>query len=84
MVTAAEVRSVLVSAELGADDRLDRERDSDLLARWVLGRVPATRIPELLGRALKEAHPRTGGWLAWAARSLPFPIGSPTARPAGG
>ncbi|GDX78537.1 hypothetical protein LBMAG42_03480 [Deltaproteobacteria bacterium] len=73
IVTAAEVRAVLVAAELGTDERLDRERDSDLLARWIIDRAPTTRIPEMLERALVEAHPRTGRWLAYAARTGDIP-----------
>ncbi|MFZ5476919.1 MAG: BREX-2 system phosphatase PglZ [Myxococcota bacterium] len=73
IVTASEVRAVLVAAELGTEERLDRVRDTDLLARWILGRAPSTRTPDLLARALKEAHPRTGAWLAWAARTGDVP-----------
>lgn len=65
LVTAREVRSVLVSAELGAA-RLDRERDWQLLARWILEGVPRFRAATLARSALEEAQPRTGAWLAWA------------------
>ncbi|HEY5377149.1 MAG TPA: BREX-2 system phosphatase PglZ [Polyangiaceae bacterium] len=65
LVTAREVRSVLVGAALGAA-RLDRERDWELLARWILEGAPTFRAPTLVGAALVEAQPRTGGWLAWA------------------
>ncbi|MBN2195245.1 MAG: BREX-2 system phosphatase PglZ [Polyangiaceae bacterium] len=65
LVTAREVRSVLVGAELGAA-RLDRERDWELLARWILDGAPTFRAPTLVRAALVEAHPRSGAWLAWA------------------
>lgn len=65
LVTAREVRSVLVGAELGAA-RLDRERDWELLARWILEGAPAFRAPTLVRAALAEAQPRTGAWLGWA------------------
>lgn len=65
LVTAREVRSVLVSAELGAA-RLDRERDWQLLARWILDGGPTFRAATLVRSALEEAQPRTGAWLAWA------------------
>ena len=65
LVTAREVRSVLVSAELGAA-RIDRERDWQLLARWILDGGPTFRAPTLVRSALEEAQPRTGAWLAWA------------------
>jgi hypothetical protein len=64
-VTAREVRSVLVGAELGAA-RIDREKDSDLLARWILEGAPTFRAPTLVRAALEEAQPRTGAWLGWA------------------
>lgn len=65
LVTAREVRSVLVGAELGAA-RLDRERDWELLARWILEGTPKFRAPTLVRAALAEAQPRTGAWLGWA------------------
>lgn len=65
LVTAREVRSVLVGAELGAA-RLDRERDWELLARWIREGAPKFRAPTLVRAALEEAQPRTGAWLAWA------------------
>ena len=65
LVTAREVRSVLVSAELGTA-RLDRERDWQLLARWILEGGPTFRAATLVRSALEEAQPRTGAWLAWA------------------
>jgi len=65
LVTAREVRSVLVGAELGAA-RLDRERDWELLARWVREGAPSFRAPTLVRSALEEAQPRTGVWLGWA------------------
>ncbi len=73
LVSAAEVRAVLVAADLGTDERLDRERDYLLLARWILQRAPQSRMPGLLGRALEEAFPRTGRWLAWVARTGDVP-----------
>lgn len=72
-VSAAEVRAVLVAADLGTDERLDRERDHHLLARWILHGAPRSRVPALLARALEEAVPRTGRWLAWAARTGDVP-----------
>ncbi len=66
VVTAREVRSVLVAAELGADQRLDRERDWELLARWIVEGLPGFRAPTLVAHALAEAQPRSGHWLAWA------------------
>ena len=66
-VTAAEIRAVLISATLGADTRLDREADWVLLSRWIHEGLPKAQFPDLLGRALIEAHPRTGRFLAWAA-----------------
>ncbi len=65
LVTAREVRGVLVSAELGAA-RLDRERDWELLARWIRDGAPTFRAPTLVRAALEEAQPRTGAWLGWA------------------
>lgn len=65
LVSAREVRSVLVGAELGAA-RLDRERDWELLARWIVDGAPTFRAPTLVQSALEEAQPRTGRWLAWA------------------
>ena len=65
LVTAREVRSVLVGAELGAA-RLDRERDWELLARWVREGAPTFRAPTLVRSALEEAQPRSGVWLGWA------------------
>ena len=65
LVTARELRTVLVSAELGAA-RLDRERDWELLARWIVEGAPTFRAPTLVKAALEEAQPRTGAWLAWA------------------
>lgn len=65
LVRAREVRATLVSAELGAA-RLDRERDWELLARWLREGVPSFRAPTLVRDALVEAQPRTGAWLAWA------------------
>jgi hypothetical protein len=65
LVTAREVRAVLVSAALGAA-RLDRARDWELLARWILEGAPAFRVPALVRAALLEAQPRTGAWLGWA------------------
>ncbi len=65
LVTARELRTVLVGAELGSA-RLDRERDWELLARWILHGAPKFRAPTLVRAALVEAHPRTGAWLAWA------------------
>ncbi|MGA3124699.1 MAG: BREX-2 system phosphatase PglZ [Polyangiaceae bacterium] len=65
LVTAREVRSVLVGAELGAA-RLDRERDWELLARWVREGAPTFRAPTLVRSALEEAQPRSGAWLGWA------------------
>lgn len=73
VVSASEVRAVLVAAELGTDERLDRERDYALLARWILERAPQSRTPTLLARALEEAFPRTGRWLAWVARTGDVP-----------
>jgi hypothetical protein len=73
-VTTAEVRAVLVSAELGADARLDREPDWQLLARWIREGVPASQVPDLLARALVEAHPRTGRFLAWAVTAGGLPL----------
>jgi hypothetical protein len=72
-VTAAEVRAVLVAADLGTDDRFDRERDHDLLRRWIVQGAPQSRIPGLLARALEDSIPRTGRWLAWAARTGDVP-----------
>jgi hypothetical protein len=72
-VTAAEVRAVLVAADLGTDDRFDRERDHHLLTRWILQGAPRSRVPALLARALEESIPRTGRWLAWAARTGDVP-----------
>ena len=72
-VSAAEVRAVLVAADLGTDERLDRERDHHLLARWILHGAPRSRVPALLARSLEEAIPRTGRWLAWAARTGDVP-----------
>ncbi len=65
LVTAREVRAVLVGAELGAA-RLDRERDWELLARWIVEGAPTFRAVTLVRAALEEAQPRTGPWLAWA------------------
>jgi hypothetical protein len=65
LVTAREVRSVLVGAELGAA-RLDRERDWELLARWILEGAPVFRAKTLVRATLEEAQPRTGAWLGWA------------------
>lgn len=73
LVSAAEVRAVLVAADLGTDERLDRERDYLLLARWILQTAPRSRMPGLLARALEEAFPRTGRWLAWVARTGDVP-----------
>lgn len=72
-VSSAEVRAVLVAADLGTDERLDRERDHHLLARWILQGAPRSRVPMLLARSLEEAIPRTGRWLAWAARTGDVP-----------
>lgn len=65
LVSAREVRSVLVGAELGAA-RLDRERDWELLARWIVEGAPTFRAPTLVQSSLEEAQPRTGRWLGWA------------------
>ena len=65
LVTAREVRSVLVGAELGAA-RLDRERDWELLARWIVEGAPTFRARTLVRSALEEAQPRSGVWLGWA------------------
>ncbi len=65
LVTAREVRSVLVGAELGAA-RLDRERDWQLLARWILEGAPKFRAAGLVRAALQEALGRSGSWLGWA------------------
>jgi hypothetical protein len=65
LVTAREVRSMLVGAQLGAA-RLDRERDWELLARWILEGAPTFRVPTLVRAALEEAQPRTGALLGWA------------------
>jgi hypothetical protein len=65
LVTSREVRNVLVGAELGAA-RLDRERDWELLARFILHGAPTFRAPTLVRAALIEAQPRTGAWLGWA------------------
>ena len=72
-VSAAEIRAVLISATLGADARLDREPDWVLLSRWIREGLPQARLPELLGRALIEAHPRTGRFLGWTARTGNIP-----------
>lgn len=72
-VSEAEVRAVLVAADLGTDERLDRERDHHLLARWILQGAPRSRVPALLARALEESIPRTGRWLAWVARTGDVP-----------
>jgi hypothetical protein len=72
-VTATEIRSVLISATLGADARLDREPDWVLLSRWIREGLPPFRLPELLVQALKEAHPRTGRLLGWAAATGNLP-----------
>lgn len=72
-VSEAEVRAVLVAADLCTDERLDRERDHHLLARWILNGAPRSRVPALLARALEEAVPRTGRWLAWVARTGDVP-----------
>jgi hypothetical protein len=65
LVTAREVRSVIVGAELGAS-RLNREHDWVLLARWILDGAPTFRAPTLVRDALVEAQPRAGAWLGWA------------------
>lgn len=65
LVSAREVRAVLVGAELGAV-RLDRERDVQLLARWILEGAPRFRAGELVRAALHEALGRPGIWLGWA------------------
>ncbi len=72
-VTATEIRSVLVSATLGADARLDREADWVLLSRWIRQGLPRFRLPELIEQALREAHPRTGRLLGWAAATGNLP-----------
>lgn len=64
-VSAREVKANLVAAELGAA-RLDRERDWEVLARWILVGVPSFRAKSLVKAALEEAQPRTGALLAWA------------------
>ena len=66
VVTPREVRAVLVAAELGASDRLDRERDHVLLARWILEGVPTFGARGLVASALRESLPRAGTWLAYA------------------
>jgi len=73
VVTAREVRSVLVAAELGADQRLDRERDWELLATWIVEGLPSFRAPTLVAHALAEAQPRSGHWLAWAVTEGSLP-----------
>jgi hypothetical protein len=73
LVSAREVRSVLVGAELGAA-RLDRERDWELLAHWIVDGAPTFRAPTLVQSALEEAQPRTGRWLAWALTDGSLPI----------
>jgi hypothetical protein len=65
LVRTREVRAMLVSAELGSA-RLDRERDWELLARWIRDGAPSFRAPTIVRSALEEAQPRTGRWLAWA------------------
>lgn len=65
LVTAREVRSELVGAELRAA-RLDRKRDWELLALWIVEGPPAFRVPSLVRAALEETHPSTGAWLGWA------------------
>lgn len=65
VVSAREVRGVLVSAELGGEERLDRVAEWALLSQWIVGGVPTFRAPRLVALALVEARPRTGAWLAW-------------------
>lgn len=68
-VTAAEVRSVLLAAELGTTVRLDRVPPADLLTTWVQKGLPSTRTPHLLRSALSAAHGRVGRLLAHTVES---------------
>jgi hypothetical protein len=65
LVTAREVRSVLVAAELGTA-RLGHEKPSELLARWIVEGAPKFRAVTLIRTALAEAYGRKGQWLGWA------------------
>lgn len=68
VVTEAEVKQVIVAAELGFDRKLERLPPTALLARWIVTGAPAPSSPELLDQILRAAHGREGEWLAWSIR----------------
>jgi hypothetical protein len=67
VVTAREVRGVIVSAILKSEVRLDRESDRTILARWIIDAPPTFRAAGLLKQALVDAYGPSGAWLAWIA-----------------
>jgi hypothetical protein len=68
VVTEAEVKQVVVAAELGFDRKIERLQPSALLARWIVAGPPMPSSPELLDEILRVAHGREGEWLAWSIR----------------
>jgi hypothetical protein len=68
VVTEAEVKQVVVAAELGFDRKIERLQPSALLARWIVAGPPLPSSPELLDEILRAAHGREGEWLAWSIR----------------
>lgn len=69
LVTEREIRTVLIAATLGADQRLGREALHQLLARWLLEGTPRIPVPGLWREAFREAYPEGGEWLAWASEN---------------
>lgn len=66
-VTERELRSVLIAATLGTDQRLGRESLQQVLTRWLVHGVPTIPVPGLWREAFREAYPEGGEWLAWAS-----------------
>lgn len=66
VVTASDVRRMVVAVELGIDRRLGLLRADELLAGWIERGAPSPASPRLVARALDDALGHRGRWLAWA------------------
>ncbi len=68
-VTENEVRSVLLSVDMGLERKLERYAPETLLARWVTGDPPTTALGELLDQQLERVFGGEGRWLAQARQA---------------
>ena len=62
----ADVRALLVAADLGSPLRLTQRSPEQWLAEWLVRGAPKPARPAMLCDALRESLGRQGGALAWA------------------